>query len=276
MNADGGERLLLVDLAGITPAGTRRQIDSVAWSLDGTMIAFGVSPDPSENADTSIDGIWVVHADDSGLRHLATGGADDRALAWSPDGERIGFTSYGNDGRPDIRTSRIDGSDLRQLTASDEFEFDISWSPDGSKLAFVSGWGPSTFEIWVMDADGANKTQLTEGSGSYYHPAGYPDGTTLAFSSRSGSTGDIWIMNADGSGKTRLTSTSASRASTWFTCSRRLICYKEPQWSPDGTKLLFLNGLTKENDESRRVVRRGHSGYDRLWVLEVNLDNGLN
>lgn len=283
MNSDGGESLLLADLADIAPLATERQLHAMAWSPDGGVIALEVTafvPDPSvpgKNADTSINGIWVVNAGGSGLRQLAEGAGEDSWLAWNLDSQSIAFVSYGKDGKWDVWVSRIDGSDPRQLTSSNELEFDLAWSPDGSKLAFAShGWpnetGPA---IWVMDADGANKTQLAEGLDRPGDPVWSPDGSLLAFSSGSGSTGDIWIMNADGSGKTRLTNTSTSRASTWFTCSRTLVRYKEPQWSPDGAKLLFLNSLTRETDESWGVIRGESSGYDRLWGMELDLEKGL-
>jgi TolB protein len=281
MDADGGERSLLADLAEIAALATERQLNATAWSPDGSMIAFEVTafvPDQSllgKNADTSIDGIWLVNADGSSLRQLAKGAGEDSCLVWSPDSQRIAFVSYGNGGKWDVWVSRVDGSDLRQLTASNELEFDMAWSPDGSKLAFAShGWpGETGPGILVMDVDGANKTQLTEGSGRPGDPVWSPDGSLLAFSSAKYG-GDIWIVNADGTGKTRLTKTSTSRASSWFTCGGTLIRYREPQWSPDGAKLLFLNSLHKSR-ESWGETRTTSWGYDRLWVMELDLENGL-
>lgn len=240
------------------------------------MIAFEAEafiPDPSDasgQTGTSTDGIWIANVDGSGLRQLTTDSEAGRDPVWSPDGQMIAFTSDRDEGRVDIWVSRVDGTDLRQLTASDEQDFDVSWSPDGSKIAFASGYSPEKQEnpeIWIMDADGSNKVQLTNGSESYDKPAWSPDGSMIAFSStKLGPLGDIWIMNADGSGKTRLT--RASRSS--FTCTTKLICYKEPQWSPDGTKLVFPNVLTESEGWGGTV-----SGYYRLWVLELKLENGL-
>lgn len=277
MDADGGERRPLVDLAEIAPPQSRYgRVDSISWSPDTSMIVFeawAFTPDPSDSSETtgsSVDGTWIINADGSGLRTLTTGTEACRDPVWSPDSQRMAFISTTGEGRVDIWTSRVDGTDLRQLTASDAQDFDVSWSPDGSKIAFASGYSlerEERPEIWVMDADGSNKVQLTDGPESYEKPTWSPDGSMIAFSStRLGPLGDIWIMNADGSGRTRLTRTSRSS----FTCTSKEICYKEPQWSPDGTKLIFPNILTRWEGWGS-----SSTGYDRLWVMELNLEKGL-
>ena len=277
MNTDGGKRRLLVDLAKIlSPLSIDKRVESTAWSPDGSKIAFeawAFVPDPSDSSEQtgeSVDDMWIVNVDGSGMTQLTTDSEGVRDLVWSPDGQRIAFVSSRNGGRVDIWTSKVDGTDLQQLTSSEAQDFDVSWSPDGSKIAFASGYSPDKEEdpeIWIMDSDGSNKVQLTKGSESYEKPAWSPDGAMIAFSStRLGPLGDIWVMNADGSGKTRLTRTSHSS----FTCTSKEICYQEPQWSPDGTKLMFPNMLTQWEGWGSSSTR-----WDRLWVMELNLEKGL-
>jgi Tol biopolymer transport system component len=268
MSRDGSERKILVNMAElVTPDSEHTYVDSTTWSPDGSMIAFVVEFDLGKpdgyivNAEQFAH-IWIVNADGSALRQLSSdpNPARDRDPVWSPDSQRVAFASSKGSASWDIWVINVDGSELRQLTTSAGTDWQPSWSPDGSKIAFSSGEDDP--DIWVMDADGGNKTQLTTGSASYGHPAWSPDGSLIAFDSVTlGPVGNIWIMNADVTAITKLTKSATPR----FTCEPVWIKYEEPRWSPDGTTLLFTNG-----------VRRGNSswGYDRLWVLELEQEHG--
>ena len=254
VDADGGNlRQLATDLA---------ESYGASWSPDSESIAF-----TSRNG-----GDWDIYIADvagSGLQQLTTSPASESDLRWSPSGESIAFTSTSGDDS-DIYVVDVVGGGLQQLTTSPANDWEPRWSPDGTKIAFVSGYTPEKQddpEIWLMDTDGSHKVQLAKGSESYDYPAWSPDGSMIAFSStRLGPLGDIWLVNPDGSGRTKLTRTSRSS----FTCNPKSICYEEPKWSPDGKRLLFLNRLTEWES-----WRSSGSGYDRLWVLELDLEKGM-
>jgi TolB protein len=81
-----------------------------------------------------------------------------------------------------------------------------------------------------MDADGRNKSSRLPASAIIVHlsmpPALSPDGTLLAFrSSRTGNS-EIWISDVHGANARRLTNYNGG----W--CG-------SPDWSPDGTKIVF-------------------------------------
>ena len=122
MDADGsGQRRL-----------TRTPDDEffLAWSPDGESIAYGTDP-------RSLAAIWVTDADGSGRRSLGaslierlTGRVYDEEPAWSPDGERIAFTSDGTEGRGEIYAMNADGSGLTKLTDDPAAEdFYPAWRP---------------------------------------------------------------------------------------------------------------------------------------------------
>ena len=104
------------------------------------------------------------------------------ALAWSPDGTKIAFSSMRSvsqniwvmsaGGTNEINTNAISGNP------------NPTWSPDGSKIAFSSSdvSPPGYSHIWVMDTDGSNLVNLTSKvRASSVDPAWSPDGQRIAF-----------------------------------------------------------------------------------------------
>ncbi len=260
MEADGSGRRCLADFLGFVPPTTEHWwLETTAWSPDGRIIAFEVwawVPDPSDlsgQRGTQPTLIWTVNADGTNLKRLTADAAYERNPSWSADSQSIVFSSDRSDGIWATWSARVDGSGQPELAEPGRL------SPDGTRIAYVT----EDADLWLKDADGGNAVKVAGGSGWYENPTWSPDGTMLAFDSTIvGPVGNIWIVNADGTGKTRLT--GATKHS--FDCTPEWIDYRGPLWSPDGTKLLFLNGLTKGNTTW---------GYDRLWVLELDLDKGL-
>jgi Tol biopolymer transport system component len=153
--------------------------DALAWSPDGSQLAFSVHND---NGDSHLpaDGraLYVMNADGSQVRRvtpwsLAAGGLGE--LAWSPDGGRILFRTVTataeepNLSTGDIYTIRPDGSGLQRLThfpAGTGIQLG-SYSPDGTKIVFATTnnatVGPDSFwpDLFTMNADGSDITPLT-------------------------------------------------------------------------------------------------------------------
>ena len=238
MHADGMEpsRLMQVDLESDL-SGLYFYLQP-AWSPDSTEIAFW-----------SNDGIYIVGANGSNLRRLTNSDRFDVGPAWSDDGTKIAFTSLrvsDESFESEIYVVNADGSNLRRLTNSDRFDAGPAWSPDGTKIAFTSlrvsdeSFEGESFEseIYVVNADGSNLRRLTNSDRFDAGPAWSPDGTKIAFwSSRDGVTDDninvdINVMDADGSNPTRLTRMGADALAEEAGIS--LVA-----WSPDGTRIAF-------------------------------------
>ena len=71
--------------------------------------------------------LWVINADGSDHRRLATGGSP----RWSPDGTRIAYTADGQ-----IHLRWMDTGETATLTQLLESPSGIRWSPDGRHIAF--------------------------------------------------------------------------------------------------------------------------------------------
>ena len=214
------------------------------WSLDGSKIAFYSDRD----GDREIYVMDVVDADGDGdgdsLTRLTSGDAFDAVPDWSPDGDKLVFTSN-RDGNYEIYVmDAVDadgdgnGDSLARLTSGDAFDFFPVWSPNGGKVAFQSN-RDGDLEIYVMDAvdadgdgNGDSLTHLTSGDAFDGVPDWSPDGDKIAFTSGRDGDFEIYVMDAvdadgDGNGDSlaRLASGDA------FDCCAA--------WSPDGNKIAF-------------------------------------
>jgi len=182
---------------------------------------------------------------------------------WSPDGERIAYTSFDpGTGEMTVRVMAADGTAGTNLTpaGSRDFFFTNPWSPDGKKILFISDRSGS-YDLWVMNAAGTGPVQVTDGANviPWLHgPQGYgaewsPDGRTIAYTScffggadilkmaadehggRAATAinlseirreADIWIVNPDGSGGRRLTPSGDTLM---------------PRWHPGGDRIAYLS-----------------------------------
>lgn len=152
--------------------------------------------------------VYLLSADGATFVNLTNNPTDDAGPTWSPDGQKIAFSST-RGGRDHIFAMNADGSVPTQLTSGDYFAIRPAWSPDGDKIAFVAT-SSGRSEVYVMNPDGSAITQLTTEHATL--PAWPPDGTRIAFTSLSSAAEThVSVMNADGAEVTPLTTESCSR-----------------------------------------------------------------
>ena len=140
--------------------------------------------------------------------------------AWSPDGERLAF----------IRNSRVcvmdaDGSHVRCVGEKGTRTEWPAWSPDNSTVVFAR-----KSDVWSVNVDAPAPVAVnltSTGRIDEGYPAVSPDGLLIAYDRYFPGHGhtQIFVMGPDGSDPHGLTDLAMAS--------------HDPDWSPDGTHILF-------------------------------------
>jgi TolB protein len=247
--------------AGQHPLGGVRDVSAPARSPGSRWLLFskgGVNCAPGGAA------LYLMHADGSGLRRLTQDRKCYAEPSWAPDGKRIAYASWGRDQLPTIWVMRRDGTARRKLTSPGEGGTDMpAWSPDGHTIAFRAGF-PEV--IWLMDADGGNQRQLTRFrglGGGDGDPSWSPNGEWIAFERTHSLSGvwhtDIYAIRSGGSGLRQLT-------------DRRGYVNRMPDWSPDGTRIVFVSDRQRR-DEIGDIYVMNADGTHQKPLTRSGIDN---
>ena len=140
----------------------------LAWSPDGTRIAYASGPDFFNVK------IFTMNADGTSPAQLSTGSGIDIAPAWSPDSSRIAYENDFQFGPSEIFVMNADGSNQTRLTNNFRSDRHPTWSPDGSQIAFSSD-RDGAFAIYTMSAEGNNPARLTNNPTADANPVWQPN-----------------------------------------------------------------------------------------------------
>ena len=240
--ADEPRWLVLVDRNGrLRNATTQRAMyRSPRFSPDGRRISVDF---------TGKDGrdVWIYSID---ARTLARGTftRDAHDAEWTPDGERITFTSFSTGSLGIFRASPGVDAAPDSLFASPALSYTGTWLPDGSGLLTVAeNLQPgSQRDIAVVANEGRGPVEavIADGSRTQY-PALSPDGRWLAYVSNRTGTDQVYVRPWQRDGPdVRVSNNGGS----------------EPAWGPDSKELFY----------------RGTSGrYPVLIVASVSADDGF-
>jgi TolB protein len=156
---------------------------------------------------------------------VTTDSSDERQPCWSPEGERIAFTSDRN-GWTDIFVLDMRYDVTVRVTFDSLSDYNPQWSPDGERIVFFREKTGGMDDIMVATADGSDIYAVTSDSALDIYPS-FTSDSTIAFSRSEGEDRNRLVeVNLDGSGRRYVT-----KLGTFFA-----------RWSPDGTKIAFIAG----------------------------------
>jgi Tol biopolymer transport system component len=175
----------------------------VFTSLRGAFPLGKLSPDDRKRyeQDPSCFGdIYLMNADGSNVRRLTTEPGYDGGPFFSPDGQRILWRHFEENGMiADVWTMNLDGSDKRRITDFKSMSWAPYFHPSRDYIIFTSNkLGFENFELFLVDAKGEHEpVRITFTDGFDGLPVFSPDGKKLAWTSSRTSDGKAQIFLAD-------------------------------------------------------------------------------
>ncbi|MEM7074530.1 MAG: Tol-Pal system beta propeller repeat protein TolB [Pseudomonadota bacterium] len=197
----------------------------------------------------------VMDYDGANVTYLTDANSIVLAPRFSPDGDRVLFTSY-ESGFPKIYVLDV-GTAARQVLQTQEgtMTFAPRFAPDGRTILYSLSSGGNT-DLYAMDITTGQSRRLTSSPSIETAPSFSPDGSQIVFESDRSGSPQLYIMPANGGEAQRIS----------FGQGR----YGTPVWSPRGDLIAF----TKQSKGRFHIgVMRTDGSEERLLTASF-LDEG--
>jgi WD40 repeat protein/predicted Ser/Thr protein kinase len=191
---------------------------NVELSPDGRRVLVSI-PDPR----LQTRDIFIIDVARGVRQRFTNDATDERSAVWSPDGNRIVYTSKGLD----LYVHNADSSGneaalVKDATSKDPYD----WSPDGRYILYRVTKPDSGNDLWLAPADGSSpgralvSTPASDLSGNFS-----PDGRYIVYTSEESGQPEVYVVKVDGGGKTQISSNGGMF----------------PRWRGDGKEIVYLS-----------------------------------
>ncbi len=197
----------------------------VALSPDGSRAAVSML-DPSAGTHD----IWIFDVKRGSRERITSDPGDDIAPVWSPNGDRLVYSSVRARFPELYQTSSTsaDRATLLPVPGLDVGKFAADWSPDGAFLIFVAGGRIiARSDVWILPLSGDRQPfAFAESPSVETQPRFSPDGTWVLFSSNESGPLEVYARPVAGAGGRERISLNGGRLGLW---------------SRSGTEVFFLS-----------------------------------
>jgi Tol biopolymer transport system component len=170
--------------------------------------------------------IWLIELGRGVAIRFTSDPGPDIAPIWSPDGDRIVFSSLGKGGVFDLYQKLVTGTASQEVLTTAQSKQATDWSRDGRFLLYRSNDPKMDWDLWALPIDGDRqpfpvvRTKFEERDGQLS-----PDGKWIAYQSNESGRFEIYVQPFPGPGaKSRISSDGGAQV----------------RWRHDGKELFYI------------------------------------
>ncbi len=237
-----------------------------ATLTEGSWLSIDVSPDGGMLVFDLLGDLYTMPISGGVPTQLTQGMAFDGQPRFSPDGQRVVYTSD-RDGGENVWIISLDKSDTVQVTEGKDASYQSpEWTPDGDYV-LATKRPPGAGKIWMYHVEGGSGVEVTSDDDDGIRATGAAFGSDERFVWYAQRTGS-WEYNSDGSDYQlrvydRETGETFSRSSRYGGAVR-------PTLSPDGRWLVYA---TRHVAETALRIRDLTNGEERWLAHPVQRDD---
>jgi Tol biopolymer transport system component len=224
--AGGNSELVWFDRSGsrLSALGTPADYQRPRISHDGRRVAVDIVDPATSRAD-----VWIFDVARNVSTRLTFGPADNTSPAWSPDDDRVAFTSNRN-GIGDLyeKSSAGTGEDHPDFVDATTFKTLSDWSRDGTLLLYhgISRLTKTGWDLWTYSLIDKRPNLFLSTLATEWHPVFSPDGRWVAYTSDESGRYEVYVQPFP------------ARGGKWQVSPEG---GNQPIWAPDGKELFYMS-----------------------------------